>query len=179
LSDEHELLARARRFDQDALGRIHDEYYGPLFRYALYRTGDPETAKDIASDVLMRLLEGLRAGTGPTATLAGWLFGVAARVVSDHFRHAYRAPQVELSDGLADPHATPTSLTVAALQREELRQAMATLTEEQQHVIALRFGQDIPIQQVARMMGKTEGAVKQLQARAVAALARKMKRDAR
>jgi len=178
LSDEHELLARARRFDQAALGRIHDEYYGPLFRYALYRTGDPETAQDIASDVLMRLLEGLRAGTGPTATLAGWLFGVAARVVSDHFRLAYRAPKVELSDGLADPHATPTSLTIAALQREELRQAVATLTEEQQHVIALRFGQDIPIQQVARMMGKTEGAVKQLQARAVAALARKMKRDA-
>jgi RNA polymerase sigma-70 factor (ECF subfamily) len=178
LSDEHELLARARRFDQDALGRIHDEYYGPLFRYALYRTGDPETAKDIASDVLMRLLEGLRAGTGPTATLTGWLFGVAARVVSDHFRHAYRAPQVELNDGLADPQATPTSLTVSALQREELRQAVATLPEEQQHVIALRFGQDIPIQQVARMMGKTEGAVKQLQARAVAALARKMKRDA-
>ena len=91
MSDEHELLARARRFDQAALGRIHDEYYGPLFRYALYRTGDPETAQDIASDVLMRLLEGLRAGTGPTATLAGWLFSVAARVVSDHFRLAYRA----------------------------------------------------------------------------------------
>jgi RNA polymerase sigma-70 factor, ECF subfamily len=178
LSNEHELLAQARRFDQAALGRIHDKYYGPLFRYALYRTGDPETAQDIASDVLMRLLEGLRAGTGPTATLAGWLFGVAARVVSDHFRLAYRAPKVELSDGLADPHATPTSLTIAALQREELRQAVATLTEEQQHVIALRFGQDIPIQQVALMMGKTEGAVKQLQARAVAALARKMKRDA-
>ncbi len=92
MSDEHELLARARHFDQDALGRIHDEYYVPLFRYALYRTGDAEMAKDIASDVLMRLLEGLRAGTGPKATLAGWLFGVAARVVSDHFRHAYRAP---------------------------------------------------------------------------------------
>jgi RNA polymerase sigma-70 factor (ECF subfamily) len=55
---------------------------------------------------------------------------------------------------------------------------MATLTEEQQHVIALRFGQNIPLQQVAQMMGKTEGAVKQLQARAIAALARKMKRDA-
>ena len=178
MSDEHELLARARCFDRDALGQIHDKYYAPLFQYALYRTGDPETAKDIASDVLMRLLEGLRAGTGPTATLAGWLFGVAARVVSDYFRRAYRAPQTELSDGLADPHATPTSLTVAALQREELRQAVATLTEEQQHVIALRFGQNMPLQQIAKMMGKTEGAVKQLQARAIAALARKMKRDA-
>lgn len=178
MSSEHELLAGARHFDSEALGQIHDEYYGPIFRYALYRTGSRETAEDIASEVLTRLLEGLHAGTGPTTTLAGWLFGVAARVVNDHFRQAYRAPMVELDDALPDHHSTPTSLTVAALEREELRQALLTLTEEQQHVIALRFGQDMPIQQVARMMGKSEGAVKQLQARAVAALARQMKRDA-
>jgi RNA polymerase sigma-70 factor (ECF subfamily) len=51
---------------------------------------------------------------------------------------------------------------------------MTDLTEEQQHVIALRFGQELPIQEVARSIGKTEGAVKQLQARAIAALARKL-----
>jgi RNA polymerase sigma-70 factor (ECF subfamily) len=179
LGNEHELLAGARRFDPDALGRIHDEYYGPVFRYALYRTGERETAEDIASEVFTRLLEGLRAGTGPTTTLTGWLFGVAARVVNDHFRQAYRAPMAELSEVLPDHYDTPTSLTVAALEREELRQALEKLTEEQQHVIALRFGQGMPIQDVARMMGKSEGAVKQLQARAVATLARQMKRDAR
>ena len=178
MSDEHKLLAQARRFDQDALGQIHDEYYVPIFRYTLYRTGDQKIAEDIASEVFVRLLEGLRAGTGPTTTLAGWLFGVAARVVNDHFRRAYRAPQVELDNAWADSEDTPSTLTLAALEREELRQAMATLTEEQQHVIALRFGQGVPVQQVARMMGKTEGAVKQLQARAVAALVRQIKRDA-
>jgi len=177
VTSERELLAGAQRFDPDTLGRIHDEYYGQIFRYALYRTGSRETAEDIAAEVLARLLEGLRAGTGPTTTLSGWLFGVAARVVNDHFRRAYRAPTVELDDAWPDHQATPTSLTVAALEREQLRQALLTLTEEQQHVIALRFGQDVPIQQVARMMGKTEGAVKQLQSRAVAALARQMKRD--
>ena len=177
VSDEHRLLARARRFDQDALGQIHDEYYTPLFRYALYRTGDRDLAEDVASEVFTRLLEGLRAGTGPTTTLAGWLFGVAARVVSDHFRRAYRAPTVGLDDGLSDFDLTPSGLTVEALEREELLLAMQKLTEEQRHVIALRFGQGMPIDQVARMLGKTEGAIKQLQARAVAALARQLKRD--
>ena len=179
MSDEHKLMARARRFDQDALGQIHDKYYAPIFRYALYRTGDRETAEDIASEVFTRLLQGLRSGTGPKTTLAGWLFGVAARVVSDHFRQAYRRPTVELTDVLTDYDDTPSTLTLAALEREELRQALASLTEEQQHVIALRFGQEMPIQEVARVMGKTEGAIKQLQARAIAALARQIKRDKR
>jgi RNA polymerase sigma-70 factor (ECF subfamily) len=177
LSDEHKLLAQARRFEQDALAQIHDEYYIPIFRYALYRTGDRETAEDIASEVFARLLQGLRSGTGPTTTLAGWLFGVAARVTADYFRRVYRTPMVELDDVIRDYDETPSTLTVAALEYEELRQALKSLTEEQQHVIALRFGQEMPIHQVAQMMGKTEGAIKQLQARAVAALARQMKRN--
>jgi RNA polymerase sigma-70 factor (ECF subfamily) len=179
LSDERKLLAQARRFDQGALGQIHDEYYTRIFRYALYRTGDREAAEDIASEVFMRLLQGLRSSTGPKTTLAGWLFGVAARVVSDHFRFKYHTPMVELNDGLTDYDDTPSTLTLAALEREELRQALSSLTEEQQHVIALRFGQEMPIQAVARMMGKTEGAIKQLQVRAIAALARQIKRDKR
>jgi len=179
LSDKHKLLAQARRFDQDALSQIHDQYYAPIFRYALYRTGDRETAEDIASEVFARLLQGLRSGAGPKTTLVGWLFGVAARVVSDHFRQTFRTPTVELDDVLTDYDDTPSTLTLAALEREELRQALLSLTEEQQHVIALRFGQEMPIQEVARMMGKTEGAIKQLQSRAIAALARQIKRDKR
>jgi len=177
LSDERKLLAQARRLEQDALAQIHDEYYAPIFRYALYRTGDRETAEDIASEVFTRLLQGLRAGAGPTTTLVGWLFGVASRVVSDHFRWAYRSPTVGLDEVIRDHDDTPSTLTVAALEYEELRQALKSLTEEQQHVIALRFGQEMPIHEVARILGKTEGAVKQLQARAVAALARQMKQD--
>ena len=58
--------------------------------------------------------------------------------------------------------------------RDVLHQAVAELTDDQQSVIALRFGDGLPIQEVARLVGKTEGAVKQLQARAVAQLARRM-----
>jgi RNA polymerase sigma-70 factor, ECF subfamily len=60
------------------------------------------------------------------------------------------------------------------MTQENLRRVMQELTEEQQNVISLRFGYDMPIQEVARTLGKTEGAVKQLQARAIATLARKL-----
>jgi RNA polymerase sigma-70 factor (ECF subfamily) len=172
--DEVALLARARQLDTDALAEIHDGYYGPLFRYIAFRVSDQHIAEDLTSEVFMRFLNALRQRNAPSTTLRGWLYGVAANVVSDHLRKRYRAPQVELDAALVSRDAGPEEVVEATLAREDLRQAMAGLTEEQQHVIALRFGHELPIQEVARTIGKSEGAVKQLQARAIAALARKL-----
>ena len=174
MQDEAALLARARQFDTDALAQIHDSYYGPIFRYIAFRVSDRDVAEDLASEVFTRFLSALRQRTPPSSTLRGWLYGVAANVVSDHLRRRYRAPHVELDEPIASYDAGPAEVAEATLAREDLRLAMASLTEEQQHVIALRFGRELPIQEVARTIGKTEGAVKQLQARAIAALARKL-----
>jgi RNA polymerase sigma-70 factor (ECF subfamily) len=175
VQDEAALLARARQFDTDALALIHDSYYGPLFRYVAFRIGDRDAAEDLTSEVFTRFLAALRQRNPPSSTLRGWLYGVAAHVVSDHMRRRYRAPQVELHEAIASRETGPAEAAEAALVREDLKQAMAELTEEQQHVIALRFGHELPIQEVARAIGKTEGAVKQLQARAIAALARRLR----
>lgn len=174
VQDELALLAHARTLDPDALAAIHDTYYTPIFRYVAFRVGDRQTAEDLTSEVFTRLLSALRDRSGPQNTLRGWLYGVASRVVSDHHRKRYRAPQVELDESIVSREAGPAEMVEAMLTRADLKQAMTRLTEEQQNVIALRFGYELPIQEVARMLGKTEGAVKQLQARAIAALARRM-----
>lgn len=174
MQDEVALLKRARQFDTDALAQIHDLYYAPLFRYIAFRISDRDLAEDLTSEVFTRFLGALRQRNAPETTLRGWLYGVAAHVVSDHLRKRYRTKQVELDDTIVSGAAGPAELAELAATRADLRQAMTDLTEEQQHVIALRFGQELPIQEVARSIGKTEGAVKQLQARAIAALARKL-----
>jgi RNA polymerase sigma-70 factor (ECF subfamily) len=174
VQDELALLARARRLDSDALAEIHDTYYAPIFRYIAFRVGDRATAEDLTSEVFTRLLGALRDRTAPQNTLRGWLYAVAARVASDHHRRHYRARQVELDESLESREAGPAETVEALLTCEDLKRAMAELTDEQQNVIALRFGYEMPIQEVARTLGKTEGAVKQLQARAIAALARRM-----
>ncbi len=174
MQDELELLAQARRFDRDALAQIHDTYYRPIFGYIAFRVGNRDVAEDLASEVFTRFLGALRSRSAPSATLRGWLYGVAANVVADHHRAHYRAEHVELDEALASREPGPVETAEAALIREDLRSAVAELTEEQQHVLALRFGHDLPILEVARTLGKTEGAIKQLQARAIAALARKM-----
>jgi RNA polymerase sigma-70 factor (ECF subfamily) len=174
VQDELTLLARARQLDSEALARIHDIYYTSIFRYVAFRVGDHATAEDLTSEVFTRLLSALRDKSAPQNTLRGWLYGVAARVVSDHHRRAYRAPQVELDEELVSADHDPADIVDRKLTQESVKRAMQDLTEEQRHVLSLRFGSDLPIQEVARALGKSEGAVKQLQARAVAALARQL-----
>src|SRR5512139_396488 len=174
VQDELTLLARARQLDPEALAHIHDTYYTSIFRYVAFRVGDHATAEDLTSEVFTRLLTALRDKNAPQNTLRGWLYGVAARVVSDHHRQTYRAPQVELDESLASADHDPADIVDRKLTQESVKRAMQDLTEEQRHVLSLRFGSDLPIQEVARALGKSEGAVKQLQARAVAALARKL-----
>jgi RNA polymerase sigma-70 factor, ECF subfamily len=174
LQDELVLLARARILEPAALAQIHDTYFGPIFRYVAFRVGDRQTAEDLSSEVFTRFLSALRDRTAPQNTLRGWLYGVAARVVSDHYRKHYRAPQVELDESIVSSESNPADIVETMLTHEDLKQAMSELTDEQQNVISLRFGYELPIQEVARTMGKTEGAIKQLQARAIATLARKL-----
>ena len=177
MQNEHLLLARARAFDQDALAEIHDTFYTPIFRYIAIRVSNREVAEDLTSEVFVRLLTALRSHTAPQKTLKGWLYAVASRVVSDYHRQRYRRPEVELTDTFVSDIEDPGVVLDTQLTWDNLQDALTDLTPEQQDVLALRFGQGLPIQEVAALIDKSEGAVKQLQARAVAALARKLGRD--
>ena len=176
--DEAELLARARQLDNDALAQAHDLYYGPVYRYVLFRVSDQHIAEDLTSEVFVRLLDALQSRQPPQTALRGWLFTVAAHLVSDHFRRSYRRPEATLDDTIPSTASGPAEHAETQNDRENLRTALNLLTEEQKQVLALRFGQELPIQTVAQTLGKSEGAVKQLQARAIAALARWMVSDA-
>ena len=165
------LLARARDLDAQALAHIHDQYYPALYRFALYRTGDPELAADIAAEVFVRLLDALHARRPPQSTLRGWLFGVAAHLVADHFR---RTPAAELSETLAAEHSVPAEAE-ANLARGEVQAGLRRLTDEQQQVLALRFGDGYSVEETATTLGKSVNATKALQFRAIEALRRVLK----
>lgn len=175
VDDEMTLLARARALDDEALAEIHDHYYEPIFRYIVFRVSNQQVAEDLTSEVFVRLLSALRDHTAPQNTIRGWLYGVAFRVVNDFHRKQYRREEVQLNDGIASDISGPLETVAKHLTWREVRAAMSGLTESQREVIALRFGQEMPIRDVAQLLGKTEGAVKQLQARAIASLARTLK----
>ena len=172
--DEQSALNGLRRSESQAVGAIYDQYFSDVYRYVRYRVGDDTTAEDIASDVFMRLLEAAQKGQGPQTSLKGWLIATASNAVNDHMRRHYRRPTEPLSETMPD---TGTGVHAEVDQREQNRMvqgAYAQLTAEQQHVLALRFGQGYSLEETAAHMKKNLNAIKALQVRALAALQRQI-----
>lgn len=172
VSDEQDLLRRARSLDPEALAELHERYYRMLYFYVLGRIGDRAVAEDVTAEVFLRLLEAFHRGRGPERHLAAWMFRTADHLVADHHRDRYRHPQVSLEEeqvGWAEEGS------VDAVMRERVREALEHLTPDQRAVILLRFWMGLPLAQIAQELGKTIGAVKLLQHRALAALAKQLK----
>ena len=174
METELTLLRRARALDQEALAEIHDTYYNKIYRYISFRVNDLDTVEDLTSEVFTRFLRALRDKHAPQNTIRGWLFGAASNVVKEHYRKQSRAKHVSLNESLTNGSASLDVYVDQALSKEQLHRAMKDLTEEQQQVLALRFGYGMPIREVAETLNKSVGSVKMLQARAIAALSGKM-----
>ena len=172
MQNELILLNRARALDPEALAQIHDTYYMPIFRYIAFRVSDHQTAEDLTSEVFTRLLSALRDRYAPQNTIRGWLYGAASMVLKEHYRKQKRAQLTELDESLANGLDSPDQAIEKKFFHNRVWDALAGLTEDQQRVLALRYGYEMSIREVADTLGKTEGSVKQLRARAITALSK-------
>lgn len=174
VQDELLLLHRAKSLDQEALAQVHERYYDSVFRYMAFRENDLQTAEDLTSEVFIRFLHAIQQKNAPQNTIRGWLFGTASLILKEHYRKKNRAQLTQLDDALQDEWIEPIERIEAQESKKALRQALAGLTEDQQQVLALRFGYEMPVRDVAETMNKSEGSIKMLQVRAIAALSRMM-----
>ena len=172
--NERQALDGLQRLDSQAIGAIYDQYFAEVYRYVRYRINDDTVAEDIASDVFVRLLEAVQKRQGPQSSLKGWLIATASHAVNDHLRQQYRRPTEVLSDSLPDQRASVHAEADLREQSRMVRSAYAQLTPEQQHVLALRFGQGYSIEETATHLKKNINAVKALQFRALASLQRQI-----
>ncbi len=170
--DEQDLIRRAQRHDADAFTELYRRHVDRIFRYVLLRVGDELSAEDLTSEVFVRALESLDAYEDRGAPFAAWLYRIANARVIDHWRSARRA-DVSLDNGQDDvPVDMPATDVIA---HRTLAETLARLTSEQQEVIILRFVEGYSTAEIAQLTRRTEGAVKSLQHRALASLARLMK----
>lgn len=172
MPDEGRLIRRAREYDPQALALLYRRHVGAIYRYVHLRVGREDLAEDLTADVFVKMLEGIGSFEYRGVPFAAWLFRIAHDRVVDYFRRQAGKEAVSLSGGLSAPGEGPAATTEAALARERLRQAFGRLTEEQQQVIVLKFGEGLTNAEVGRLLGKSEGAVKSLQHRALASLRR-------
>jgi RNA polymerase sigma-70 factor, ECF subfamily len=176
ITNDQQLLAKAKQLDPAALRALHQRFYEPVARYIQFKVGDPPTVEDLCSEVFVRVLQGLKRGQAWQDSPQGWIMGIARHVVADHYRQKERLAEVELNNGLAAAVETnPAHQAVLNERKQLLEQAIRQLGEEQRDVILLRFMEGIDIQGVAKAINKTPGAVKALQYRALRALAEIMR----
>lgn len=160
--------------DSQAVTSVYNHYFPQIFRYVKYRLGDESLAEDISSEVFLSLLKALKNGNGPGKNLRGWLIGAARHMVVDHIRHKYRHPSQSISDALVSGEAGPCEQVEQRDASYSLRMALVQLTEDQQQVLTLRFGQGYSLEETAEIMKKRINAVKALQFRALNALQRRI-----
>ena len=180
--DVEAMVRDARAGDSHALGQLYDTYRDRVARFATGRLGDPEKAEDVTSETfeaVCRNLRSYRAGTDFEA----WLFTIAHRRVADHFRRRYRRQEVALDEatspadgegqalgGALPAVAGPEEAVLATEQRAEVAGAFRRLRPDQQEVLALRVLGGLSAAQVGEVLGKSEGAVRVAQHRALQSL---------
>jgi len=162
------------KLDSRAITAIYDQHYAEIFRYIRYRLDDDLLAEDISSEVFFCLLKAIQSGRAPEVNLRGWLIGTARHMIIDHLRGKYRHPSQSIPDTLVAQGEGPSEQVERREVTHALHKALIQLTEDQQQVLALRFGQEYSLEETAAVMKKKINAVKALQFRALNALQRKL-----
>ena len=160
-------LVAAARADRRAFAPLYDRYVDPVYRYCLRRLGDRAAAEDATSQVFAKALATLPAYRD--RSFRGWLFTIAHNVVSDMFRQRRPDVPLEAAEDRPDPAPTPEEAALVADEGRALRALLAQIPTDQQRVLELRLA-GLTGAEIARVLGRSEGAVKMLQFRAVARL---------
>jgi RNA polymerase sigma-70 factor, ECF subfamily len=167
------VVARAKAGDQEAIGQLYEQHAVRVYQYFLKRVdGRAQQAEDLTSEVFVRALEGLEGYQSRGLPFSAWLFRIARNLLVDHIRSQPRDPLLTLETCLD----LPTPLAERALDqvadRCDLVRAFRRLTREQREVLTLRFIQGWSIAETSARLGKTEEAIKKLQARGLVTLQR-------
>lgn len=175
LVNERQLVLQAQAGNAEAFGQLYDAYMERIYRFIYFRVEDQQTAEDITSQVFLRAWNNLdRFRLGRTPYLA-WLYTIAHNAVIDHYRT--RKVTTALEDvRLSQPDYAEVVENVIDIEVEmkSIKSAMQTLTGSQQQVLMLKFIEGMSNDEIARHLGKREGAVRALQMRGLRALAKQL-----
>jgi len=171
------LIARAKRGDAQAYGKLYKRYVDAMYRYIRTRVSDEHTAQDLTEVVFLRAYESLGRYRERGLKFSAYLYQVARHLIVDH----YRSAQDDL--GLSDAESRPgggQGMDERFIEREQLglvARALKRLPEDYQEVIRLRVILEVPTGEAAEWMKRSPGAVRVLLHRAMNALRREIERE--
>ena len=168
------LVELARKGDTEAFGMLYDHYHASVYRFLFYRTRSVALAEDLTSETFFRALRSMTGFRWQGKDFGAWLMTIARNLATDHFKAGRTRLELTTEDmGLHDDAADgPETEVLASITNELLLQALAKLPDEQRDCIVMRFLQGMSIAETAAVLGRSDGAIKQLQLRGVRNLAK-------
>jgi RNA polymerase sigma-70 factor (ECF subfamily) len=167
--DDERALIEAAQADPARFEGLYDRYVQRVYGFVSRRVGNRATAEDITSAVFEQALTSLPKFEWRGVPFAAWLIRIAANAITDHWRRTAR------ESGDAAPEMPDAGEMDATEQRAILFQLVERLPALQRRVIEQRFGEEKSIREIAVALQRTEGAVKQLQLRALENLRKGMR----
>ncbi len=176
--DDAQLVARLKAYDDDAVSEVVQRYGTALYRYIYTIVGDHHTAEDLVSETYLRMIEHIATFTYQGVPLRAWLYRIAHNLAINAVTRQQRHT-VELTFAHPAPSndGNPETLLGVQQEHEALRRALSALTAEQQQVLRLRFVGGFSLAETARVLERSEGAIKQLQHRALRTLSRLLEQN--
>jgi RNA polymerase sigma-70 factor (ECF subfamily) len=172
------LVDRAQQGDRSALEELYLIHFDRIYSYLHMSVGNRHDAEDLTTQTFLRMLESINKFRWRSAPFSAWLFRIAHNLAMDHFR-ARRRWQPE-EDVPEQPGSEEPSAELEAMQsigRRSMLELIEKLSPEQQQVLTLKFVFNFPNADVAKILDKTEGAIKSLQHRALASLQKQLARE--
>ncbi|MBA7690673.1 hypothetical protein ES703_99204 [subsurface metagenome] len=168
--EEENLVRRAQQRDQQAFAQLYEEHFDKIYRYVVLRIGNETEAEDVTQQVFLNALQSISSFRWKGVPFSAWLFRIAHNQVVDYLRKKTKQATVPVDESTVSVINNPQLLVEQRLDIEQLLSATRRLTPAQREVISLRFAGELPIAQVAKIIGKSQGAVKALQHSAIVAL---------
>jgi RNA polymerase sigma-70 factor, ECF subfamily len=150
------------------LASLYEEYFDRIARYAAVHIGDRNDAEDIAGEVFLRALKSLDSYEDKGVPMQAWLFRIAHNQVVDYLRKKSKSRRVPADvESLPVLDRDPASVAETRIEMQKTVAAMQKLTPDQRRVVGLRFLGGLPSREVARVMNKSDGAVREMQRAAI------------
>lgn len=176
--DFSELIVKAKNGDTQAFSAVYEECFVPVFRYIYLRVKNKTEAEDLAQTVFLKAYQSLPVFREQGRPFLAYLFTIARNAVIDFWRTSQRniaGDPEEILRVISDPKADPVNRIDEKQAAEMVKQTMKNLTPDQQEVLSLKFMGELSYQEIAKIIGKSEEAVRQLQCRGLKALRHHLK----
>lgn len=163
------LVELARNGDKEAFGQLYDHYQSSVYRFLYYRVGSMTLAEDLTAETFFRALRSMHSFRWQGKDFGAWLMTIARNLTADHFK-AGRTRLEQTTEDMQTLDTTTESPEVevlSSLTNEALLRALGELPTEQRECLIMRFLQGLSIAETAEILGRSSGAVKQLQLRGV------------